>query len=174
MKTKVPLHVARTFAEQFVAELAPACHRIEIAGSIRRKKSEVGDIELIAIPKQRLNLLMEPMVDTELDLLLYDSGYELTKNGPKYKQILTMLEGMTVDLFIADALNWGYIMMLRTGPWEYSRDMVTARIKGGMKPNHLTCSDGYVWRDGGVVPLPDEESFYTAWGLSWLEPEKRR
>jgi len=38
-------------AEQVKAELQPHCIRIEIAGSIRRKKPECRDIEIVAIPK---------------------------------------------------------------------------------------------------------------------------
>lgn len=38
-------------AERVKAELEPHCERIEIAGSIRRKKPEVKDIEIVAIPK---------------------------------------------------------------------------------------------------------------------------
>lgn len=42
---------ARHVAEALVRELAPACDRIEIAGSIRRQKPWVSDIELVAIPQ---------------------------------------------------------------------------------------------------------------------------
>src|SRR5690606_16100698 len=57
-KTTLPLDVARRAAERLVTALAPACARIEIAslfpsviaGSIRRGKLQVGDIELVAIP----------------------------------------------------------------------------------------------------------------------------
>lgn len=38
-------------AEALVAALAPACERIEIAGSIRRKRPDPSDIELVAISK---------------------------------------------------------------------------------------------------------------------------
>ena len=36
---------AKAIADKYVALLAPFCDRIEIAGSIRREKEEVGDIE---------------------------------------------------------------------------------------------------------------------------------
>jgi hypothetical protein len=42
---------ALALAEQCRAALAPSCHRIEIAGSIRRGKPQVEDIELVALPK---------------------------------------------------------------------------------------------------------------------------
>ncbi len=45
------LDKALEIAERTKKLLAPYCERIEIAGSIRRKKPEVKDIELVAIPK---------------------------------------------------------------------------------------------------------------------------
>lgn len=42
---------ALAIAEKVKALLAPHCERIEIAGSIRRKKPDVKDIEIVAIPK---------------------------------------------------------------------------------------------------------------------------
>jgi DNA polymerase/3'-5' exonuclease PolX len=43
---------ATVIAERVKAELAPYCERIEIAGSVRRRKPQVKDIELVAIPRQ--------------------------------------------------------------------------------------------------------------------------
>ena len=46
-----PLRLGIMAAERLRAELGPYCERIEIAGSIRRGKAQVGDIELVAIPR---------------------------------------------------------------------------------------------------------------------------
>jgi len=48
---RVPLADARVIAESLMAALGPGCERIEIAGSIRRGRPDVGDIELVAIPR---------------------------------------------------------------------------------------------------------------------------
>lgn len=45
------LDKALEIAERIKELLAPYSERIEIAGSIRRKKPEVKDVELVAIPK---------------------------------------------------------------------------------------------------------------------------
>jgi len=44
---KVRLHVARAWAEQIKETLAPYCQRIEVGGSIRRRRDLVGDIDFI-------------------------------------------------------------------------------------------------------------------------------
>ena len=51
------LEKAEKIARKYVDLLAPFCERIEIAGSTRRKKPEVGDIEIVCIPKQINDLL---------------------------------------------------------------------------------------------------------------------
>src|SRR5688572_20448259 len=49
-KTKFPHAAALKVAEELQAMIAPACQRIAIAGSLRRLKPEVGDIELLYVP----------------------------------------------------------------------------------------------------------------------------
>lgn len=45
------LDYAKQIAEALIEELRPYCERISIAGSIRRGKQEVKDIEIVAVPK---------------------------------------------------------------------------------------------------------------------------
>lgn len=51
MYGRVPYADALTIAELVVAQLAPHCERIQIAGSIRRKSRTVKDVEIVCIPK---------------------------------------------------------------------------------------------------------------------------
>ena len=45
------LEKAKAIAEELKSLLEPACEKMVIAGSIRRQKPEVGDIELLCIPR---------------------------------------------------------------------------------------------------------------------------
>lgn len=47
-----PLASVLPIAEPLLALLRPACSRVEIAGSIRRRCAEVGDVELVAVPRE--------------------------------------------------------------------------------------------------------------------------
>jgi hypothetical protein len=59
-KTKRPLPDAERIAAAIVADLAPSCARIQVAGSVRRRTEVVGDIEIVAIPRYApANLLWE-------------------------------------------------------------------------------------------------------------------
>jgi DNA polymerase/3'-5' exonuclease PolX len=181
MKTKRPLAVARAAAEQIVALLAPACERIEIAGSLRRECAYVGDIELVAIPKtyvQPVDLFgMETERLSELDDRLNALAVHLTKDGKRYKQFSwpPATSDYQVDLFIADADNWAYILMLRTGDAAFSKSMVTPHALGGLKPDPLYLAGGYVqtqWPHK-VIPVPDEEELFRLWNLDYVPPAQR-
>lgn len=54
------LQVARRVALALASELAGACERLELAGSIRREKSTVSDIEIVAIPQLGPSLAAQP------------------------------------------------------------------------------------------------------------------
>ncbi len=50
-KPKWKLEEAKAIALRVCERIAPACERVEVAGSIRRGKPQVGDIELVVIPR---------------------------------------------------------------------------------------------------------------------------
>lgn len=45
------LRQARATAFEMVEALRPYCHRVEVAGSVRRGRDWINDIEIVAIPK---------------------------------------------------------------------------------------------------------------------------
>lgn len=51
-KRTLPLVIAQKAAGKLLAAFAPFCEQIAIAGSIRRGKAQVGDIEVVAIPRR--------------------------------------------------------------------------------------------------------------------------
>jgi len=63
MKTKFHRDEAMLVAMELISLLTPACERIEIAGSLRRDKKRVGDIELLFIP--RMDTRQADMFTTE-------------------------------------------------------------------------------------------------------------
>lgn len=158
---------AKKIADRVRAELAPHCDRCEIAGSIRRKKSEIGDIEIVAIPKP-------------YDVGLFASGiakvaenWHLIKGelGPKcrYTQWLLPGDGMKLDLFFATPRNWGLIFLIRTGPALYSKDFV-----GKFLPDRGYKSiDGMLWYGSLQVPTREEEEVFQLAGIKFVKPEHR-
>ena len=83
-KTKTKLRDAQRVVEDLFKILRPHCARVAVAGSVRRCERDVGDIEMVVIPKFEEDLVGDPTI-SELDAVV--SQFEpLSKDGPKYKQ----------------------------------------------------------------------------------------
>ncbi len=185
--------IANNLISAFTATSMPACERIEIAGSVRRGKVEVKDIELVAVP-----ILVPPapqfgdrkIFKTRLDRALYGlwrSGLiETVKDGEKYKQFWLLKDRkhlIKIDLFlITPPAQWGVQMVLRTGPSEFSQWCVTQRAKGGALPDGYRVQDGAVWKGeewtkfpdwSDRILMPEEKDFLDFLGIGWFEPAAR-
>lgn len=160
-----------------VEALRPHCHRVEIAGSLRRKKAMVGDIEIVAIPKLHTNLIGESLATSEIDDLLAKWPVALHKNGAKYKAFsFEWQPGWTfkVDLFLQpDPATWGYNFMVRTGSAEFSKRMVTQQAFRGYKPAGIEVRDARIWRNGTLLDTPEEADVFKVWGMDFVKPEDR-
>jgi DNA polymerase/3'-5' exonuclease PolX len=191
---RLPLAEARAVADELVALLAPACERIEIAGSIRRGRPDVGDIELVAVPRitieatqglwgngetERVNELDE-LADRELlrvsvEIKRADGSIEHQRRwGPRYKA--SLFRGIPVDLFSTTPASFGLIYLIRTGPAAFSQRLVTdARrrdlhvAEGQLHRGSLGCG-AYVCE---VIPTPGERDVFGAMDLPWIAPEAR-
>lgn len=176
------------YVEEVVEVLRPACERIDIAGGIRREKSEPHDAEIVALPKWDEDLLGEPARASALldGILRYAVGagvlawdQKTKRNGPLYKRFVLPRLDVPLDLFLAHPDNYGCILAIRTGDWEFARWFVTSRQFCGGMPYDLRHSDGRLWRFNGVncpptlIPCPTEEAFFDALGLPVLPPPER-
>ena len=138
---KSRLSVAEAVGEDLVRLLTPYCARIEIAGSIRRQRPQVKDIELLCVSKVTSSPDMSGEVttnhyalDLKLDELVAD-GSVLKKRpnkagrysyGKQNKLLVHVEMGISVDVFSTDAENWGMALLVRTGSracWRAARSM---------------------------------------------------
>jgi|GEM_PF-3033619 len=170
------LDKARRYADKIADQLSPFCHRLMLAGSCRRKRPLVNDIDFVVVPSDRAGL--------EARLR---QGSQLVKNGPAMIQAITPA-GIQLDLYVAhngssptedlfesrepDPTNWGSILLCRTG----SR-FVNACIAD------LARKKGYEWViqrglcDGGargkVIASKTEEEIFAALGMRTLQAWER-
>jgi len=182
---------AQSIAENICSVLASACKRIEIAGSIRRRKAEPGDIEIVAVPDLRMPhaTFGRPCYSSALDMILdslqypYDGNLclQLCKGGHRFKQFGVSTDGgqtytIKLDLFIVTPpADFGVIYLIRTGPKEFSQWIVTQRFLGGGLPNGYRVEGGrVVSHDGKHMPCPEEIDFLNFCRLCWIEPKNRR
>jgi DNA polymerase IV (family X) len=183
-------------AEEYLAYFRPACERILIAGSIRRKKPQVKDIELVAIPdltiavpRPRLEFgKPEPVLHkTMLDSLIHDlvlrNEIVIEKSGERYKKFTLKRESISVDLFLVlPPATWGVQFVIRTGPFDFSHWIVSRQKNGGALPNGFRVQGGAVWHgehetktleDEVLIGFDTEKDFLEFLGLGWIEPSER-
>ena len=183
------LEHAHLIAESLKSELAPFCKRIEIGGSIRRKKPEPKDIELVAIPKfaevgtGQATLFGGEIMVTENLLFGYltsKSEYSIERIGGKYCQFCKWYESedevghIKIDLFTATKQTWGYIFLIRTGPWEFSRWVVMELERRGFTPE-----GGAIWAmtNRSILEQCDtltEERVFRMLGIDYIDPSLRQ
>lgn len=175
MKGKIQWQEAFNLAVGITAKLADYCQRIEIAGSVRRQKPEVGDIEIVAIPNQSIDMFGNSTSDHWLDVVDWEKHFgKIIKGGHKYKQI-ELFEGVNLDLFIVTPpAQWGVQFLIRTGPADFSHRFVTHKAQGGMLPGYLRVQDGAIWSNNHIVETPEEADVFSLIGIPYIEPGDRK
>jgi len=149
---------ARRIALKYLNTLKPFCQRIEIAGSIRREKLEVKDIEIVCIPQ-------ETGFSAEVNKL------EKVKGEPTGKYTQRILpEGISLDLFIANEKNWGLIFAIRTGSADFSHKMLAC---GWVKKGCHSKDGKLIDKQGREIILREERDLFDLIGIPFVKPELR-
>ena len=172
---RIPLAVAKLYADSFIGYISPLCDRIEVAGSIRRQRVDIGDIEIVAIPRSVQGaLFLEPeRTSTEIKEALTKNYFPILKAGDRYIQ--TVFDGFQVDLFLATPETWGCVFTIRTGSAEFTHKLVTKKSFGGYCPNNLYFKEARIWdsRSGEAYATPEEADVFELLGLEFIEPRER-
>ena len=152
----------KVIAEKYKKILAPYCKRIEIAGSVRRKKDNCRDIELVLIRDMKKLEELKSIVGEWKRIRGSITG--------RYTQVQP--EDIKLDIFIAvdDGSNWGNIYLIRTGNWIFSRFMMGIRSKQVGYEHH----GGYLWLDGDIrVDCFEEQDVFDVLKMKFIPPEER-
>lgn len=193
---------ARKIGSGLVEALSPYCERIEIAGSVRRCKPEVKDLEIVAIPVVKSvdvcdlfgptgKVMMDNLLENFLNTCMpagWGFDMELKRNGRLYKRLTHYESGLICDLFIATQRSWGGAFAIRTGPADFSQALVTLARRRGWQVSggyYLHQHAARIDEEGHAKPCqfgedcalilatPEESMFFDALGLSVVEPAKR-
>jgi DNA polymerase/3'-5' exonuclease PolX len=182
-KVKYPRAEALKVAKE-LCELQRLCERLVCAGSLRRRKLEVGDVEILFIPKfttvpdglfdsKQLNL-----VDVALEEMLKEGILAKRKNvngsmmwGEKNKLAVHVASGIPVDFFAATEENWFNYLVCRTGGAENNRQIAVAANAKGWKWNPY--GTGFTDERGQIVPVFSEREVFELVGLPYKEPWER-
>lgn len=171
------------------------CERIAFAGSLRRRKAEVGDLELLYIPKpipksDPMDLFgggapvmvdgTSPLID---ELLVAGTIVKRLKNdgtamwGERNRFAVHVASGLPIDFFAATPGNWANYMVCRTGPDTSNTDICNAAIARNLH----WCPYNEGFRRGGTkwddalerYPMKSERDVFEFVGLKYLPPWER-
>jgi len=193
-----PLNKARSIAIDIVNQLKPHCQVINIAGSIRREKLEVKDMEIVCVPNDikvgGLDLFGEDnrqtIVDPEFYKVVRSLGViEKGKPGGRYMKI-NLKSKMALDLFTPVPVDYWRIFAIRTGSSDYSHKVIAqAWLKNGWcgtseglrlkaECNPVLVNGKTIWSVNVDKPtLPpvwgSEQEFFKWIGVSYIHPTYR-
>lgn len=158
------LEEATTIAEKVKGILSPYCEKIEIAGSIRRRKPTVNDIDIVLIDRPRLVLVLSSIIA---------SMGRITLNGDRIKRLWLgdNLPGISIDIYFATPATWATLLLIRTGSKENNIRLASlAKRKGWqLKAN----GDGLFNESGERIAGDTEKSIYQTLGIPYQEPWER-
>ena len=184
MKTKFPRAEAQAVADQIMAELEPFCQQITIAGSLRRGQPEVGDIELLFVPRyedRQIDFFNKEPVDTAAEKInQWHAAGTIFKRpnvdghftwGPQNKLAVHTDSGIPVDFFSTKPENWWVALVIRTGSKE-----TNLRLTTGAQARQRTLNaygSGVTLQGGRVIPATSEAHVFELCGVPYLEPHER-
>src|SRR5437773_2574168 len=141
--------------------------RIEAAGSFRRMRETVGDVDILAVARnraaagaafERLPGVVEVLASGETKVVIRIEYHDY-EGSPRTIQ---------VDLRILDPDSWGAGLQYFTGSKDHNIRLRTMAERRGLKMNEYG-----VFRDEKRIAGDTEESMYSSLELAWIPPEMR-
>lgn len=175
----LPLTQARELSRRVIERLEPFVSRIEVAGSIRRMKPEVGDIEIVAEPNlYQADLLRTLAPDIEPIHRELESMGSWTRGGNRYVRIANLfdLRSASLDLFLVHPpAQWGTIFAIRTGPAKLGKYCVSKLHELDTPERAIRCKKGHIEdkRSQEIIPTPEEEDFFELCQVPLRPPQRR-
>jgi DNA polymerase (family 10) len=138
---------------------AEGVHHAVAAGSVRRMKETVGDIDYLvtADDPEKVMEFFVSMPEVE----------EIVGRGPA-KAFVRLAGGIDADLLVVPKESWGSALQYFTGNKEHSVELRKIAIAKGLRLNEWG-----VYKGEARVAGATEDGVYQALGLQWIPPEMR-
>jgi DNA polymerase (family 10) len=151
--------VAHGLADRLRA--VPGVTRVELAGSFRRRRDTVGDLDLLVCGGG-----VKPVMDA---FTTHDQVAEVLARG-ETKSSVRLTDGLQVDLRLVPEESFGAALLYFTGSKEHNIELRRVANDQGLTLNEY----GLVReKDAKTVASRTEEDIYRALGLDWIPPELR-
>ena len=160
---RVPLGFALSSAEEIVSVLKSLkeVERVSVAGSTRRMKETIGDIDILATTKN-------PAKFIDFFTKMPNTADVLAKG--ETKSSVRLREGIQVDLRVLDDNIFGAALLYFTGNKEHNIILRKIAIEKGLKLSEYGLFDK---KTNKLVAGKTEEEVYKKLGLDYIEPEMR-
>ena len=152
---------------------APGVGRIEVAGSLRRRKETIGDVDILA----EYDGVGTPIVDHFVAF----SGADRVEISGSTKGTLVLHGGLQVDLRVIPPRSFGAALQYFSGSKEHNVAMRTRAVRKRLRVNEWGVfripedvePETLGKEDGERVGGDTEESVYAAVGMVWVPAELR-
>ena len=163
--TRVLLGVAYPFAQEIVAALRAACgdaiRDIAPAGSLRRMKPTIGDLDLLVSSDAPQKIIA--------DFVSLPIVREINAKGTTKASIVAQ-NGLQVDLRVLEPRHWGSALQYFTGSKEHNVALRQIALDQGLSLSEW----GFKTVKGDKeIFVPTEAEVYEKLGLQWIPPELR-
>ena len=157
-RERVLLDVALRTATDMVDELTPLSQRCAYAGSLRRWRETIGDIDILAAADDSAPLMAA-----------FSAGQEVVGSGPAKTTIRTA-SGLTADLRVVPLDAWGAALQYFTGSTAHNVAIRQIAIRQKLKLSEYGLFEADTDR---LIVSRTEEEVYARLGLAWIPPALR-
>jgi len=161
---RISICEAAVVADDVIAylEKAPGISRVSAAGSLRRMKETVGDIDILACGKNGAEIIRYFVRNPNAVRVLAEGE---TKGSIVVRAADTERQ---VDLRIVKPAEYGAALLYFTGSKAHN-----IKLRGLAKDRGLKISEYGVFRGSKRLAARDEEDCYRVLGMPWIPPEMR-
>ena len=164
---RIRIDTAMDLATELIARLSgvPGCTRCAYAGSLRRMRDTIGDVDILAAAADPAALMA---AFRELPL-----AAEVIASGDAKTSIRTA-DGIQADLRVVPEGSWGAALLYFTGSQAHNVRLREMAIHRGQKLSEYGVFDaGTGAGSGALLAAATEEEVYQALGLPWIPPPLR-
>jgi DNA polymerase (family 10) len=152
---------------------APGAERMEVAGSFRRRKETIGDVDLLALAEGDGTAVVEHFT-------AFEGASRAEAAGPT-KGSIVLGSGLQVDLRVVPARSFGAALVYFTGSKDHNVNIRTRAVREGLRVNEWGVfrvpegadSEALGKEEGERLAGETEEDVYEALGMSWVPPVLR-
>lgn len=160
---RISLGTAWPVAAELLEGVRTTCSEVQevaVAGSLRRMRATIGDIDLLAASEAPASVMRA--------FVALPAVAEVILSGPT-KTSVRLHNGLQADLRVLEPDRWGTALQYFSGSQAHNVRLRELAVKRGLSLSEYS----FKREDGGEILCRDEAQVYETLGLPWIPPELR-